>query len=105
MSPNPIVTKVIPLTISDGGSNTTFNGAKIIARNRTTGESIFSTASSNKAALDLGNLVTEITDGDVIEFNVTGNTYGSGTITIGKGASSLTITTADQSSTGPAISL
>jgi len=111
MTTQPDVSKNVPkpikITISDGGSLTTYDGAIVKAVNRSTNESIIAYVKGNKAIIDCTNFENGYSSGDIIELNVSGNTFGSNTVTLsGDKPQSVTITTADETtSTTAAINL
>ncbi len=77
MSPTPVSAKPIKITVTSGKK-----GQPITVRNRNTGEIQHLTLGDTaKAIVDLQNFTNGYTEGDVIEFVVSGEVMGSSTIT------------------------
>ena len=88
--------KVIKITASSA-----VKGQALVVRNRTTGESLNTTVNGTaKAVIDLQNLPSGFTSGDIIDISISGERVGSAALTTSEDAGqSVTITNTAMSTT------
>ena len=86
----PKTSKVIKITVTSGVA-----GQPLTARNRTSGEVIHTVIGDTaKAVIDLENMPSSYTEGDIIDIIVSGERMGSGTVTVsGDSGQSVTVGT------------
>ena len=99
MSPTPTISKNISIVCASASE-----GATVTAFNRTTGETTTAKVKSGKVMLDMANLTSGYSTGDVIEFRIAGDYYPSANNTLTLTAStaapqSLTITMTQNTTT------
>jgi hypothetical protein len=87
--PTPKTAKTLAITITSG-----VKGQPITIRNRTTGDEIHTTLGDTaRAVVSLENTPNSYTEGDIIDFKVSGERIGTNTLTLTDKPQSVTIPT------------